>query len=423
MQFSIYRSSPGQVLVLMAISMAVVCGFAALAIDVGNLWTTRRLMQTAADAAAIAGADSIAQGNSSGSSAITSAADSGATQDGFTDGAGTLRSSSLVSIVVNNPPVSGPYAGNSDAVQVTISQTQPTYFMPVMGIKSVPITVTAVAMIKASGNCIYALDSSASGALTVSGTATVSSTCGAYVDSTSSSALTINGGGTLDSSVIGVVGGTVVNGNSSTPPVQGIATFPDPLSSVPEPSAGSCSGYQGTSVTNGQTMTFNPGTYCGGITITGGTVTFNPGLYIIDGGGLTFTGGTISGDGVTFYLTGSSSHGSSPSAYGGVNITGGATCNLSAPTSGTYEGILFFQDRSVISTGSNGSSIVGSSNSTFDGALYFSTTALSYAGNSSSNGYTMLVADTIKITGSSYIGTNYSSLADGNPIKTTVLSF
>ena len=407
----------------MAISMAVLAGFAALAIDVGNLWTTKRLMQTAADAAAVAAADAIHQGAGVGSSAVTSAAESAATQNGFTNGSGNARSSNAVSVVVNNPPLSGPDAGNSEAVQVTISQTQPTYFMPVAGIKSVPISVTAGAMIKASGNCIYALDPSAGGALTVSGTSTLSSSCGAYVDSNSSTALTINGGGTLAASPIGVVGGTVVNGNTPTPPVQGIAPFANPFASMPTPAVGSCTSYKGTSVTNGQTVTFDPGNYCGGIKITGGTVVFNPGVYVIDGGGLSISGATVSGTGVTFYLTGSSSKGSSPSAYGPVNITGTATVNLSAPTSGPYEAMLFYQDPSITGTASNASSIVGSSGSTFDGALYFPTTALTYAGNSSSNGYTMLVADTIKVTGNSYVGTNYSSLSGGDPIKTTVLSF
>lgn len=423
MRFIRARISRGQIIVLMALATAVLSAFAALAIDVGNLWTTKRLMQTAADAAAIAGADAILDGATSGSSTVVSAAQSASTQNGFTDGSGTIKSSSAVAVAVNNPPASGPYAGDGDAVQVTISQTQPAYFMPVVGIKTVPISVTAVAMVKPSGNCIYSLDSQRSGALTVSGTATLSSGCGAYIDSSSSTALTINGGGTLQADPVGVVGGYVVNGNAPTPPVGGIAPFADPFASVPEPTAGTCNGFKGTNVTNGQTVTFNPGTYCGGITITGGTVTFNPGVYIIDGGGLTFNGGTITGQGVTFYLTYASAKGNSPSSYGGVNISGGATCNLSAPTSGPYEGILFFQDRSVQYSSVNSSTIVGSSGSTFDGALYFSTTALNYAGNSSANGYTMLVADTLSITGNSYIGTNYSSLADGNPIKSTVLSY
>jgi hypothetical protein len=90
------------------------------------------------------------------------------------------------------------------------------------------------------------------------------------------------------------------------------------------------------------------------------------------------------------------------------------------PTSGTYEGILFFQDRSV-PVGSKGSTITGASGSTFDGAIYFSTTAVAYSGSSSSDGYTIIVADTVSISGNSTLGDNYSSLADGDPIKATAL--
>jgi uncharacterized membrane protein len=40
---------------LATISIVVLLGFAALAVDVGYLYSTRRRMQTAADAAAVAG--------------------------------------------------------------------------------------------------------------------------------------------------------------------------------------------------------------------------------------------------------------------------------------------------------------------------------------------------------------------------------
>jgi hypothetical protein len=92
--------------------------------------------------------------------------------------------------------------------------------------------------------------------------------------------------------------------------------------------------------------------------------------------------------------------------------------NFSAPTSGAIKGILFFQDRSV-PAGSAGSVINGNSLSTFDGALYFSTTQLTYNGNSSANGHTIIVADKWLINGNSQMGNNYSSLTNGSPIKGT----
>ena len=103
-------------------------------------------------------------------------------------------------------------------------------------------------------------------------------------------------------------------------------------------------------------------------------------------------------------------------------MTGNERANLSAPTSGTFEGFLFFQDPSV-AVGAAGATIVGNSSSTFDGIVYFPTTTITYVGNSSGSGYTILIGYTITVTGNSSftIGNNYSSLADGAPIKSSAL--
>lgn len=60
----------GQTFVLVSIALVVLIGVAALAVDVGDLWTTRRLMQSAADAGAVAGADEIPLGGSSSPSRL-----------------------------------------------------------------------------------------------------------------------------------------------------------------------------------------------------------------------------------------------------------------------------------------------------------------------------------------------------------------
>ena len=69
-------------------------------------------------------------------------------------------------------------------------------------------------------------------------------------------------------------------------------------------------------------------------------LTLNPGVYIITGGGLSVTGnGSITGNGVTIY------NGGSGSTYGGIALSGNGRFKLSAPTSGDYKGILIFQAR------------------------------------------------------------------------------
>jgi Flp pilus assembly protein TadG len=412
----------GQTFLLISIAIAMLVGIAAIAVDVGNLWTTRRLMQSAADAGAIAGADEITIGGSS--SAITTAAKDASSHNGFADGGTRPGTSNTITVAVHNPPTSGPYASNSNAVEVDVSENQPTYFMRVFGWHSVPVSTTATAVTLGSGSCIYALDPSASGAITVGGSATVNSACGLYDNSTSGSALTVSGGGTITAPLVGVAGGTSINGGGSSPPSTGIAQFGDPLSYIAAPTIGSnpCSGGYHTQNISG-TITA-PQTYCGGIHVNAGnTVSFGDGLYIIDGGGITIDGGaTVTGSHVTFYLTGGNGSGNNASNYSGVTINSTATVNLGAPctaSGGDIAGMLFFQDRSI--TNGHGSTINGSASSTFSGAIYFPTTPLSYAGSTGANMFTLLVSDTLSFLGSSTVGNNFSCLTNGSLIKDAAL--
>jgi hypothetical protein len=130
----------------------------------------------------------------------------------------------------------------------------------------------------------------------------------------------------------------------------------------------------------------------------------------------------VQGDGVTIYNTGTAS---GSSGYRGINITGGSTVQLTAPTSGTYQGILFFEDPNVsISTGlAQTSSVSGTSSSYFTGAMYFPTTKLIYSGGSTLAAYTTIVAYKLEVSGPSTINDDYSSLAGGaGPIHSAVLA-
>ncbi|MBV8358098.1 MAG: hypothetical protein JO189_09215, partial [Deltaproteobacteria bacterium] len=471
------QNARGQVLVLVAISLTVLLGFAALATDVGLLYVNRRQMQSAADAAAIAGANA-RLGSQSGS--YQSAAKQVASLNGFTDGQNNVT-------VTIGPPASPPNPTTGQYVEADLTRNVPVYFLSVLGYSTVKISVRAVAGTDNSQNCIYALDSSAPSAISLMGNFSVNSSCGIIDCSSSATALSATGNGTVKATATGVVGNYSASGNVTfTPtPKTGIAPVADPLASQAPPSVPTCSqqpvnnggsytvngnnqnvtvpagvypqpgilisgnsnhvtfsggatygngislngnlgsvtfnpgNYQsggsgnaiaiagnatttftsGTysfcgpvAITGNNTVTLSPGLYYGGINITGNaTVSFNPGTYVIAGGGLSVTGNSnLSGQGVTFYLTTGSG------GYGPVNLTGNATVNLSAPTSGSLEGILFFQDRSI-PNGSAASMVVGNSSSTFDGTLYFPTTGLTYLGNSSVSGYTIIVANTLAV--------------------------
>src|SRR5205823_3541203 len=91
------------------------------------------------------------------------------------------------------------------------------------------------------------------------------------------------------------------------------------------------------------TATISPGVYCGGMKLTaGGNVTLNPGIYYLDGGSLSMEGQTtLRGTGVTLVFTSSSGSG-----YATASIAGGATLQITAPTTGPTAGIVMFGDRS-----------------------------------------------------------------------------
>jgi Putative Flp pilus-assembly TadE/G-like len=196
------KRARGQILVLAAIAMTVLIAFVALATDVGLLWTERRHMQTATDAAAIAAAIALRNGDS-----ITPAADNVAGLEGFTDG------SDGVTVTVNNPPSSGLYAGNSDYVEVIIAQPEPTYFLRVLGYTSVNVSARAGSGSINGPACIYALDPSASGAISLTGNININASCGVIDDSASSSALSGTGNGALSATAIGVSGNYSATGN------------------------------------------------------------------------------------------------------------------------------------------------------------------------------------------------------------------
>jgi hypothetical protein len=405
-KLSVSASASGQVVVLICVALIAIMGMIGVVNDVGFLQQQRNMMQTAADSAAMAAAEELNYGDQ------VAAGKADAATNGFTNG------QSSVTVTINNPPSTGPNKASAGYVEAIVTKPEPTYFLSVLGFSSITVSARAVADNGNGPNCIYALDPTASGAVSASGNGSIQTTCGLLVDSSSASALTTGGSGSISASSIGVVGGYSGSGYTPTPKTAVIAAA-DPLAYLTEPTVGSC-GFNSLSLQNQGTSAsyyqLYPGTYCGGITMKNGYTNFNAGTYILAGGGLSGGGHAVmSGTGVTFYNT------TGTGGYQGISLGGNTTSNFSAPTTGAYAGILFFQDRSIPSS-DPGSTLGGDSSSTYDGALYFSTTALTYSGNSSSTGYTIVVADEISVSGNSTLGTNYSSLTGGSPIKGTVLS-
>ena len=279
------------------------------------------------------------------------------------------------------------------------------------------------------GACLYALDPTAANAFQIAGAQSVYTACGVVSESSSSSAFEMEGSETLylqNHAQVSVVGGASLTGQTylydtiSGKDVQAVQTTNpgDPLSSLSPPTTGTIVGKSHTNYdmnSKPANNTIAPGIYCGGLTIgntNGATFTFSPGVYILAGGGLVLNSqAVVKGTGVTFYSTSSAGWGcSGTSNYMPITISGQVTATLSAPTSGSFDGILFFGNRTGCSTkGSCVDQINGGSTAILNGALYFASDEMEITA-SNATGYTMLVADKVYINGNSTFG------IDGDPL-------
>ena len=404
----------GQMTVLVALILAVLLACASLASDFGLFQNDRRKMQIAADSAAMAGEQEINAGNAD--EAVT-AAKYDAALNGYTDGL------SQITVTVNNPPINGPHSGDSNAVEVIVSRVEPTMLLKFVGIRTITISARAVAIEGNAPYCIMALNPTATNAISLFGAALLQ-TCAIVDDSNATKAFGIFGVALWHASSISIVGNYDFDllPFVSPKPVTGIAPVKDPLARLQAPSVGGCD-HTNYSLGLISIATISPGVYCGGISISGAAVLhLRPGTYIMRGGGLNVLGAAaIVGTGVTFYLTGDATY-----PYAGVNILGATINSLIAPTSGSMEGILFFQDRNISAStaAANPNTIVGAALAKYQGTFYFPTTRLNYTINASLAAYTAIVADTININLAAVgaVNNDYSSLADGSPLKAATLA-
>jgi hypothetical protein len=422
-QFGILRrSEDGQALLLTALGVMVLLLMAGLGIDVAYLRYQQQHMQKAADAGAIAGASALEYNGDWSDAGLNESS-----ANGFQNG------QNGITVNVYNPPQDGPYQGDPTVVEVIVSQRQPTFFMRVGGFTSVSVRARAVAAAsKSASGCIYVLDPTDSATYTASGSADVNVNCGVLVESQSSSAYDDSGGACTTATYIGIVGGIQQDNCTSPTPTTGIATFSDPEVTLPAPvstpvscpqtppsgNPSSCTyqpngGLTCNSTPSPATAEIQPGTYCGGITISGSntTVHFAGGTYVLAGGGLQVQGGAnvISDAGVTFFNTTATNN---QPGYKPIVVSGGSTTSLSAPTSGTYAGILFFQDRTLPSQDLNQQNTVsGGSGAFFEGILYFPTTPLVYSGggNTTDSPYTEIIAWSLTISGNSAFNNPYEA--------------
>jgi hypothetical protein len=166
---------------------------------------------------------------------------------------------------------------------------------------------------------------------------------------------------------------------------------------------------QAVTINNATPVTLNPGIYKAITVSDGASVTFNAGIYVLEDGGLTISSSTATGSGVMFYNTASTYNSStgadgSGASYGMINISS-STVTLSAinKSGDTYDGMLFFQDRSNTQTVTiSGNS--GSSN--LSGTIYAPTANLNISG--AGNWGAQFIVSTVTVNGTSTLTIDYA---------------
>jgi hypothetical protein len=300
-----------------------------------------------------------------------------------------------VTLTLNHPPLSGSYTTSLNAFEVIIQQPQSHYFSAILNAQQVLVSTRSVALADAGLACVLALNSTASGAITSTGTPTVSlNNCSLFADSSAATAISVGGSASVSALSAGAVGG--ISGPIAT--TEGVTTgdspIVDPFASSSYPAFSGC---DQTNYSTKSTVTLSPGVYCGGMKLNAGAVvTLQPGIYYMDQGSLDVAAqATLTGAGVTIVFTSSTGQN-----YATATINGGATVDLTPPTSGTTSGIVLFGDRNM----PQGTifKLNGGAAQVLTGATYLPKAAVKFAGgNDGANGCAQLIGDTVTFTGNS----------------------
>jgi hypothetical protein len=388
-----------QVAVTMTALMAVV----ALLVDGGMVLADRRHVQATADAAALAAAsDLYANWNSNHGSDPSGTASASATNvassNGYTNDGRTST------VTVNIPPQAGSFAGVAGHAEVIVTWNQTRGLSQIFGSGTIPVSARAVAQ----GRSVNGASASGlPGILVLNPTGTAITAVGngkvdvtdpqgytghggsIYVDSTGPNAVSVKGANanlTAPSVFIAQTGsapsGITVSGGGSVN--MGAAPLPDPLAYLPAPTAANAPpGVSVVSLPNG---------------INTSTTLASNTIYIVGGNGINLQGNaTLTGTNVMLYVTG-------PKAA--ITLDGNGAVTLTPMTSGPYQGIMFFQDRSD----TNGAALTGNGNLNIEGTIYTPSASLTAVGNGTTDVFgSQIIANTLTVKGNGTVNVDFDA--------------
>lgn len=432
------RREDGATAIITGVMATVMIGFTALATEGGSWYVIKRNAQTAADAAAFAGAaEYLANATplmtpaerAVALAAMDAAAREVAARNGFADGVdGTTVA------VEWRPAWSAAHGGDTRAVGVVIERTTPLQLAALfLGNENARIGARAVATsidLITGTNCVAALGTGGGGLVVQGSGGVIAAGCslgsnGAITQANDSpvTAFTMSARGLVQASS-NPENVTLARAAASYQPRIIDSLAPGQLAGIPTPDPNKTCQHTSFAVpTDSERATpevpvpppvaMTPGVYCGGIDLRGG-VTLAPGVYHIQGGDLRVdatanVANLNPGGGVTFVFTGAN-----PSDIGGPVIDSGARVDLTGGGStvglGFYPGVLMYQDhrKPVGST----HTLTGGPNITTRGVFYLPSSDLTISGNfgrtTTCKGF---IAGSITLTGNSALRTNLTGCA------------
>jgi Flp pilus assembly protein TadG len=304
----------GSVSVVFAIALIPVVMLVGAAIDYSRASSARTHLQAAMDAAVLAGASRRSDQTATAQTVFSAHLQSGQY---------TLKGASFS-------------LGGDASVTGTASADVATSLLAAVSIDALSVSVTATAKpVRTSNVCVLLVDPTAAQPLLVNGGASLKApNCEVHVRSGGSPAAIFNSGSSFVTKRTCLAGSSPIYNSTSVANVETrCSAAVDPFAgTLPVPSSSSCTVSNGNY--GGGSVGLSPGVYCGWFNFNNApNVTFAPGVYVIKGGGWNVNGGTWSGTGVTFYFADSSV----------IQFNSGIAANLTAPTSGTYAGILIYE--------------------------------------------------------------------------------
>ena len=267
---------------------------------------------------------------------------------------------------------------------------------------------------------MIALEPTTAVGITMSGSSTVNMGCGMATNSKSSNAVSAGGSSTITATPIAAVGTVVPSSNYTGDTVFRSHQIPqvDPFASLPDPDLSGKSCNTQVNIGPHDSQELSPGadgTLCLKSVDIKGTLKLNAGIYYVDGG--TFSVGSLgklTGEGVTIILT-SKTAATNPSSIATVDMNANAEVSLSAPQTGTYAGVIFYQDRRALDNTTN--KVNGNSNSFYQGALYFPKQEVRF------NGTAGMSTDCVQIVGRRVVFLGNSSIDNVCPNNSGAHSF